>query len=168
MRRNAEEKYIQPASKMIFKLLMHTRKQSVDDLWFFSIAPINGNVDYERSVTQNYDVIKQTLAELLRHYSALKFYTKFEDHFRKISKDIQKNLGFILLQQLYYKAQTLKICWKHANWRLTALSINSSAMEAVGFSTNLLILAYTLQNIVPVLEVATYLYLNHLKRREHY
>ena len=60
----------------------------------FSIAPINGAVDYERSVSQNYDVIKQTLTELLRHYSALKFYTKFEALFQKDIEGHTKEFGF--------------------------------------------------------------------------
>ena len=47
------------------------------------IEPINEDVDYEISIIKNIDVMKRTLQELLHHYSAQKFYTKFDAGFRK-------------------------------------------------------------------------------------
>lgn len=60
----------------------------------FSIAPINTSVDYERSITQNYGVIKQTLQQLQHHYSAMKFYAKFEARFKKDIEGDTKEFAF--------------------------------------------------------------------------
>lgn len=60
----------------------------------FAITPINDSVDYEENIAQNYEVIKRTLQQLQHHYSATKFYTKFEALFKKDIEGNTKEFGF--------------------------------------------------------------------------
>ena len=69
----------------------------------FSIDPNNDELDYGISIKRNFDMVKQTLLELLHHYTAVKFYTKFDILFRKDVEGDTKEFGFnsgmkILLQ----------------------------------------------------------------------
>ena len=60
----------------------------------FAITPINDSVDYEENIAQNYEIIKRTLQQLQHHYSATKFYTKFEALFKKDIEGNTKEFGF--------------------------------------------------------------------------
>ena len=60
----------------------------------FAFAPINDSVDYEENIAQNQEIIKRTLQQLQHHYSAIKFYTKYEVLFRKDIEGSAKEFGF--------------------------------------------------------------------------
>ena len=79
----------------------------------FSIEPIN-NDDYSSAITMNVQTVKQTLLELLQHYSAMKFYLVFDATLRKEINEDTQEFGFysntmILLQNSNID-EILQIC----------------------------------------------------------
>ena len=73
----------------------------------FAITPINVSADYEENISQNYEVIKHTLQQLQRHYSATKFYTKFEALFSKDIDGNTKEFGFYSKMKIMLQASNI-------------------------------------------------------------
>ena len=101
-------------------------------IFLVTITLINVSADYEENISQNYEVIKHMLQQLQRHYSATKFYTKFEALFSKDIDGNTKEFGFYSKMMIMLQASNIDDLVAECKLK-TAASIDAFASHGSGW-----------------------------------